>query len=81
MSKETFIDGTKTVLDTNRYLELMKCENREIILIKYLEDKIQECKNTMEILEGSQSHRISILQTQIHNYQDILEKVKSGKYV
>lgn len=37
MKKETFINGNKTILDTNRYLELLSCESREVILIKYLE--------------------------------------------
>lgn len=49
-------------------------------LIKHLEEKIKECKNTIELLEGTNSHRISILQVQIKSYEDILERVKSGKY-
>lgn len=49
-------------------------------LIKYLKDRIKECESTIELLEGTNSHRISILQAQIKNYQDILERVKSGNY-
>ena len=53
---------------------------KEDKLVKYLENKVKECNNTIELLEGTQSHRISILQTEIHNYQDILERIKSCKY-
>lgn len=49
-------------------------------LIKYIEDKIKDCKNTLELLDGTNSHRISILQVQIKDYEDLLERVKSGKY-
>lgn len=49
-------------------------------LINYLEDKIKECENTIELLEGTNSHRLSILQVQIKTYKNILERVKSGNY-
>ncbi len=49
-------------------------------LIKYLEEKIKECKNTIELLEGTNSHRISILQVQIKSYVDLLERVKIDNY-
>lgn len=49
-------------------------------LIKYIEDKIKDCKNTLELLDGTNSYRISILQVQIKDYEDLLERVKSGKY-
>jgi hypothetical protein len=59
---------------------IINLEQKEVNLIKYLEDKIKECKNTIELLEGTNSHRISILQVQIKSYEDILEKVRNGNY-
>lgn len=73
--------GYTTEIEKNEvksYIENL--EQKEENLIKYLEDKIKECKNTIELLEGTNSHRISMLQVQIKYYEDILERVKSGKY-
>ena len=59
----------------NRTIEQEK-EN----LIKYLEDKINECEELVERLEGTNSFRIEQSKLKIRIYQEILDKVKEGKY-
>ena len=49
-------------------------------LIRFIEDKIKDCKNALELLEGTNSCRISILQVQIKDYEDLLEKIKNNNY-
>ncbi len=49
-------------------------------LIKYIEDKIKECKNTLEKLEGTGSHRIPVLNARIYGYEDLLERIKNNNY-
>lgn len=62
------------------YLEKEKRKQEKENLIKYIEDKIKECKNTLEMLEGTGSFRNSILQVQIKNYENLSERIKSESY-
>lgn len=66
MNKETFIDGDKTIINTDFYLHLLSCEEREKRLIKYLEKESKEVYR-----DGGVRQNI---------FRDILEKVRSGKY-
>ncbi len=59
MNKETYIDGDKTILNTEYYLYLLKKENQNISLQHQLEEKdkvIDEinkrCDRILEILLG-----------------------------
>lgn len=47
-------------------------------LIKYLEDKIKECKNNFSINKTLKQIEINTVVRNV--YQDILEKLRSGKY-
>lgn len=62
--------------------ELAKREHEEKEnLIKYLEDKIKELKSTIfENSITSEDIELILLRTQLSCFEDILEKVKSGKY-
>ncbi len=57
---------------------ISEAEEKENRLIKYLEDKIKECKNNFNINKTLKQIEIN---TSVRNvYQDILERLKSGKY-
>ena len=49
-------------------------------LIKYIEDKIKECEDTLERLEGTGSFRIAVSKARISDLQDILEKIRNENY-
>ena len=47
-------------------------------LINWLEDKIKEKNDVLERLEGTDSIRISILQSQLKAFQEVLDFVDKG---
>lgn len=68
--------------------EKFRKQNKEN-LIKYIEDKIEECdrnieetKKWLEIEEVNQSAKNDLHLARIvkRNYKDLLERIKSGKY-
>ena len=72
-------------MNREQYIATLQTDNAKLEkdkrdLMKYIEDMIKERETTIENLEGTNSHRISILQVEIHNYKDILERIKSDKY-
>ncbi len=74
MSRETLIKGDKTILNTDYYLYLLSCEDKLNQLVKFLEFKIKIYEN--RVMEHGFDDDLIRLET----YQDILERVKGGKY-
>ncbi len=81
MKREAFIDENKTILDTNFYLYLLKCENEKQQLISFLEDKINLCNKDIKKLSENYCDYFSIIkenQVMLKVFQEVLDFVNKG---
>lgn len=82
-TKEEMSVICKTHYENDLYLvsgkELEKLETGKENLIKYLEDKKKECQYFMNNVQKG-FYNYTIARTKRDTYQDILERVRSGKY-
>ena len=80
MIRETFINENKTILDTNFYLYLSKCENNQKQLISFLKNKIKKIENSQEMIINEQGVNFTGKYIKLDLLNEILDFVnKSGK--
>ena len=79
MTRETFIDGNKTILDTDFYLYLAKCENNHNQLITWLENKIKEYKEYTDTYKKEKIGNCKLYcEAKLFVYQEVLDFVNKG---
>ena len=81
MNRETFIKEDKTILNTDFYLYLLKCEDNQNKLISFLENGLiaykEELNNTL--YGDANNYYLTELEAKINSYQEVLDFVRSDK--